>query len=94
MNLELEALTGATWRELAQLHYTSSVILRDDAPQWEDLPYQDQLGIEIGLRQIEAIANGSPRGTEYWRDFARKRMERRKYNNSSDFMPSKDRLKE
>jgi hypothetical protein len=75
--LNLEGQSGATWRELAEISYNATTILEESAPKWNELTYQQQVFIEIGLRQVEAVANREIKSAEYWRDFVKNRLEAR-----------------
>jgi|GEM_PF-3299222 hypothetical protein len=74
--LDLEEF-GVTWRELSEISYSATSILEENAPRWDELTYQQQLLIEIGLRQVQAAANRQIKSAEYWRDFVKNRLETR-----------------
>jgi hypothetical protein len=75
--LDLEAQSGATWRELSEISYSATSILEENAPRWDELTDQQQLVIEIGLRQVQAAVNREIKTAEYWRDFVKNRLKMR-----------------
>lgn len=76
--LDLEFLTGLpSLQEVARHQYKLYSQFDPEAPTWDELTPEKQLAWEISLRALQANINNQPQPVEYWRELAKRRLERK-----------------
>lgn len=76
--LDLEFLTGLpSLQEVARYQYKLYSQFDPEAVTWDELTPEKQLALELSLRAMQANVNNQPQSIEYWKELAKRRLDRK-----------------